>query len=362
MVPSEQRKVPFGTLSSEDASRLPLRSAVDSSRLDALEKQYKTDPEFRESVKGADRPLLESIEEERGRAKVGLQKADLTRAALIFGVPQSEILFNVYSSQRQAGKINLTADPGVGDSGARHRPVAGQGVDFKPGMITAFDINKAMLATPARAQGALFHEVSHLKDFELAQRWVDVYQKETGRMFVGGPGVAIFKDWINAQARKKPPRLSAAEAELVVDEAADVSATTEARANIRTFLEFFRAGIFDEATRELTNYASALPPGRIYAAPPPGSPVVAELTNELKAAFNKASKSQRSQFEAAMDLRFPILQRQGPGRDVKVRRACGAGLQPAVRALTRRRRYSALNTAAKLRTCRPHGVRTSVGP
>ena len=41
-------------------------------------------------------------------------------------------------------------------------------------------------------------------------------------IFVGGPGLKPFMDWINDQAREKPPRLSAADAELVVDEAADV--------------------------------------------------------------------------------------------------------------------------------------------
>ncbi len=51
----------------------------------------------------------------------------------------------------------------------------------------------------------------------------------------------------------------------------DDTGTTEARANIRTFLEFFRAGLFDDATRALTNYAGALPPGtRLCEVPPSG--------------------------------------------------------------------------------------------
>ncbi|GLR87976.1 hypothetical protein GCM10007857_46880 [Bradyrhizobium iriomotense] len=227
---------------------------------------------------------------------------DTTRAAYVLGVGESEIAFHKRPSEREAGKINLTENPGPGaNSDARHGAAAGQEPGFKPGMITAFDIDKADLDTPTRAQGALFHEVTHLKDFEMAQRWVDLYQTETKRMFVGGPGLKYFQKWIDEQAAKKPPRLSAAEAELVVDIAADVSATTEARANIRTFLEFFRAGLFDDATRALTNYAAALPPvGREYGTPPQGSPVIAELTNELKAAFKRASKERKSQFEAAM--------------------------------------------------------------
>jgi hypothetical protein len=137
--------------------------------------------------------------------------------------------------------------------------------------------------------------------FELTQRWVDLYQTETKRLFIGGPGLKYFKDWTDKQAAKKPARLSAAEAELVMDIATDVSAATEARANIRTFLEFFRAGLFDDASRALTNYAAALlPVGRVYGTPPLGSPVIAELTNELKATFKRASKARKSQFQSAM--------------------------------------------------------------
>ena len=271
-------------------------------RLDKLEADWKSDPTFRELVKGSDKPFLEAIEVERENTKKRLQQANQTRAEYIFGVPGSEISFNIHSSQRVPGKINLTAEPDRGaTSDARHGPVAGQGgIDFRPGLITAFDIDAKDLDTPERAQGALFHEVSHLKDYELAQQWVARYQQETGHMFVGGPGLKPFMDWINDQARKKPPRLSAADAELVVDEAADASATTEARANIRTFLTYFRSGLFDAATTALVNYATALPPGRVYGAPPPGSPVLAELTNELGAAYRHATKLQKAQFDAAI--------------------------------------------------------------
>ncbi len=303
-------RVPF-----KDVFILPSLAGIDESRkrvdelkaklvrLDKLEADWRNDPTFREAVKGSDKPFLEAIEEERENTKKRLQQANETRAAFIFGVPASEISFNTYSSQRVAGRINLTAEPGRdATSDARHGPVAGQkgGVDFRPGLVTAFDIDTKDLDTPERAQGALFHEVSHLKDYELAQQWVARYQQETGRIFVGGPGLKVFKDWIDNQARKRPPRLSAADAELVVDEAADVTATTEARANTRTFLAYFRSGLFDAATTALVNYAAALPPGHVYGAPPPDSPVVAELTNELRAAYRRTPKAQKAQFDAAM--------------------------------------------------------------
>ncbi|MBR0714547.1 DUF4157 domain-containing protein [Bradyrhizobium liaoningense] len=230
------------------------------------------------------------------------QQTDETRAALIFGAETSEIQINATTSQRQAGKINLTATPEKGSgSDARHGPVVGQkDTDFHLGLVTAFDLDKALLDKPAHAAGTLFHEVSHLMDFELAQRWVATYEKETGRTYMRA-GLKLFMDWINAQAKKKPPRLSTAEAQLVVDEAADVTASTEARANIRTFLEYFRAAIYDEATQALTNYAGALPPvGRAYGSPPAGSPVLVELAKEMKAAYDRADKTARAQFDAAM--------------------------------------------------------------
>ncbi len=277
-------------------------------RLDDLEEQWKKDPKFREDVKGGmdengnEKTFLQGVAEEKDRTNEELKRARQAHASAVFGVPSSEISFNYRSFDRLPGKVNLTAksEPGS-NSDARHGPVAGQGDgDFKPGMVKAFDIDTKDLDTPERAQGAMFHEAQHSTDYALAQQWVSRYQAETRRLFVGGSGLRPFLDWINDQAKKKPPRLSAAEAELIGDEAANVSATTEARANIRSFLVYFQAGVPDEATRALTNYAKALPPGTVYGSPPNGSPVLAELTQELKKAYRQASKVQKPQFDAAM--------------------------------------------------------------
>lgn len=237
-----------------------------------------------------------------GELKPAGQQSDEARAAIILGAQQSDIQVNTSTSQRKAGKINLTGTPDKdANSDARHGPVVGQkDTDFHLGLQTAFDLNKDVLDKPAHAAGTLFHEVSHRMDFELAQKWVAAYQNETGRLFVRA-GIKYFKDWIDAQAAKKPPRMSKAEAQLVVDEALDASASTEARANIRTFLEYFRAGIYDEAKQALTNYAGALPPvSKAYGSPPAGSPVLVELANEMKAAYTRADKTARAEFDAAM--------------------------------------------------------------
>ncbi|WP_210243922.1 eCIS core domain-containing protein [Bradyrhizobium guangdongense] len=235
-----------------------------------------------------------------GELKPADQQSDEARAAIILGAQESDIQVNTSTSGRQAGKINLTGTPDRdANSDARHGPVVGQKkTTFHRGLITAFDLNKDMLDRPAHAQGTLFHEVSHRMDFELAQRWVGLYEDETHRTFARDE-LQTFMDWINDQAKKK--RLSTVEAQLVIDEASDTSGTTEARANIRTFLEYFRAGVYDEAIQALTNYAGALPPvGKAYGSPPAGSPVLVELANEMKAAYNRADKTARAQFDAAM--------------------------------------------------------------
>lgn len=228
------------------------------------------------------------------------QQSDEARAAIILGAQESDIQINTSTSGRQAGKINLTGTPDRdANSDARHGPVVGQKkTSFHRGLITAFDLNKDILDRPAHAQGTLFHEVSHRMDFELAQRWVGLYEDETHRTFARDE-LKTFMDWINDQAKKK--RLSTVEAQLVIDEASDTSGTTEARANIRTFLEYFRAGIYDEAKQALTNYAGALPPvSKAYGSPPAGSPVLVELANEMKAAYGRADKTARAEFDAAM--------------------------------------------------------------
>ena len=272
-------------------------------RLDALQQEWNTDPAFRESVKGATPPFPQAIQDETDNTKKRLAKAEQTRAALVFGVSESDISFNISVSDRVADKVNLTGSPGTGsNSTARHGPVAHQDGDgsFSPDLVTAFDINTSEIEKPELAQGDLFHEVSHLADYRLAQRWAHRYQDETGRLFVGGVGLPKFKEWIDAQTKTKPPRLSPADAELIVDEAADASSTTEARANIHTFLAYFQNGFDKEATVTLTKYAAALLPGKAYATPPPGSPVLAQLTSELKTAQQQANKSQKALFEAAM--------------------------------------------------------------
>ncbi len=228
-------------------------------------------------------------------AVVELNAAKVTVAALVLGVPDSEENLIRNSMGRVAGKININADPrkAAGDHGA----VQGQPSDFGLGRATAFEINARQFKSDDTAAGTMFHEVSHLMDYELAQKQVKTYQQETNRMFVAGPpGYKVFSEWMQAQA---PKRLSKADAETVLNEVSNNASTTEARANVRTFLSAFKAATTTELS-PLKAYARELKPGGEYASPVPGSYVQADLVQELKTAYQKMPKDMQKQFDAAV--------------------------------------------------------------
>src|SRR6185503_14867239 len=100
----------------------------------------------------------------------------------------------------------------------------------------AFEVDLAdLVADPTGSQVTLFHEVAHMKHHELAQKWVKKYEEKTGRKFANYPPEAIkyFETWIKAQPTKV---LSKADGELIVDIAANRNSTTEALANVHSFL------------------------------------------------------------------------------------------------------------------------------
>lgn len=272
-----------GMPSSADISRLSSRVTSLKERLAELDAAKK---------KGSD--------PERDQVIKDLKDAYLKLASATFGVPESEIQFNASSTGRTAGKINITAQDNRQSIG-RHGPAGGdKGEGFQPGQVTAFEVDLAdLVANPTGSQVTLFHEVAHMNHHELAQEWVKNYTGETKRMFVNNPPQAMkyFEDWIKAQA---PKRLTKAEAELIVDVAANRNGTTEALANVHSFLAALQAGAPDQATKELEKYAAALPPGKQYASPPPKSEVLAALTKELQAAYRQMPKAMQDQFDAAM--------------------------------------------------------------
>ncbi|MFT4163793.1 MAG: hypothetical protein QM650_00950 [Microlunatus sp.] len=241
-----------------------------------------------------------AIQDEFGDVVSKLSVANVRRMALILGVPEKDVELVRSVGQRMAGKINVVGAPDPDSPGGLHGPVAGQAnLDFHPELVTAVSIDADQFDDLGRAREVLFHEAHHLKDIRFAQNWVRAYQAETNRLWVSGAvGVKPFQTWLNAQVKKK--RLTAGDAQLVVDESRDVTATTEARANIHTFLTVLQVGDAALARASLVGYAKALPPGRQYGSPPSGSPVLTELVAELKQAYRSMSKPRQADFRAAV--------------------------------------------------------------
>jgi hypothetical protein len=279
-------------------------------RLDALDQQWHTDPDYRESMKGAEPPLPEAIEQEREASSKRLLKANQKRAQAIFGVTDAEVEFTASLSGRKAGKINVIGSPEKpGSTGAAHAPLGG-GNEFQPGLASAISVDYPALDKPEQTQAELFHEVQHLNDWDFAQTWVSNYQTEAKKIFVKeAPGP--FQAWLNDQVKKK--RLTKADVELIVMETQDQTAYTEARANVRSFLAALQAGAPDVGKDALVGYAHALKPkkqggGGQYASPAPGSAVQAALVAELKAAYGKMTKPMQKQYDdavAAAKAEFP---------------------------------------------------------
>jgi hypothetical protein len=214
--------------------------------------------------------------------------------ALILGVDGGEVLLNRSSFDRKAGKVNVTtaltkdAPEKLGAHGRESR----QDESFEPGAASAFELSPNAFATPGRAQAVLFHEVSHLKDYELTQRWVSEYEKT--HTFVGGPGVPYFQKWLKGRA-------SAAEAQLASDIASGSQATTEARAYVRTFIAALDVGASVEAVAQLVTYAKGMAGGKIpIPAQADKNAVVIELKAELAAYRRRLRSADRKAFDVAV--------------------------------------------------------------
>ena len=262
---------------------------------DAWRRAPKDHPDRQTAIRG--------LEEAQAKMSPQLSQTTQTSAALVLGVPESEIQLIGSLSGRTPGKVNIVGSPAQGSSGGQHGPVGGQ-IEFEAGLASAFTIDLPKLDDPAGAQTTLFHEVQHLKDWEFTQEWIKRYQGETRRTFVkGAPGRKPFQEWLEAQVKKG--RLTSAEVELVIMQTDDASAYTEARANVRTFLAALQAGAADVAAKALVAYAHALKPkrqggGGQYASPASGSQVQAALVMELKRAYRQMPKTMQQQYDAAV--------------------------------------------------------------
>jgi hypothetical protein len=243
----------------------------------------------------AQQTVVANLKAHTGDVAAQLNAAKQGLYALILGVDGGEVLLNKRSFDRKAGKINVTADLATDRSGrsGAHGRESKQDEGFELGAKSAFELNPNLFDTPAKAQAVMFHEVTHLKDYELTQRLVTAYEAK-GHTFVGGPGVPYFEKWVRKNARP-------AEAQLAVDIASGVQGTTEARAYVKTFIAAFDVGAGVEAAAQLVTYAKGMAGGRV---PIPTqadkNPVVVELKAELAAYRGRLSRADKTAFDAAV--------------------------------------------------------------
>ena len=243
----------------------------------------------------AQQVTVANLKAHTGDVAAQLNAANKDLYALILGVDGGEVLLNRTSFDRKSGKVNVTAalandrNPKAGAHGRESH----QDESFARGAKSAFELNPTLFATPARAQAVLFHEVSHLKDYELAQRLVTEYETG-GREFVAGRGMKHFEAWVRA-------KVSAADAQIVSDIAAGAQATTEARAYVRTFIAAFDVGAGVEAAAQLFVYAKGMAGGKI-AMPALGdsNPVVQQLNAELAAYRGRLARADKAAFDVAV--------------------------------------------------------------
>jgi hypothetical protein len=236
---------------------------------------------------------VDKLKAHSGDVAAQLNAARRDLYALILGVDGGEVLLNKSSFDRKGGKINVTTalENNTGKLGAHGRE-SRQDEGFEPGVKSAFELNPTVFSSPARAQAVMFHEVSHLKDYELTQRLVTAYENK-GKSFVGG-GVQRFQEWLRGNA-------SPAETQLASDIASGAQATTEARAYVRTFIAAFDLGAGVEAATQLVSYAKGMASGKI-AIPAQGekNPVVEELMKELAAYRRRLGRAEQKAFDAAV--------------------------------------------------------------
>jgi hypothetical protein len=287
----------------QEVHGLPSYSQINAARqkVEGLEEKYK-ELEFIKQH-GPEKKIPETLQYHLSGE---LKRANLTWQSMVLGVPETEINQIAFDTDRVHGKININSEKK--DVRGHTGPVQGQPAGFHIGQRKAVEINRREFdKSDIAASGVLFHEVSHLKDHELAQKWARTYEQETRRPFVPvGKAIEPFMYWMYAQADAK--RLSHADAQLIVDQATNSIATTEARANIRTFLLLLQSGEPDEAVSHLTGYASGLKRVGGYPSPAGNSAVQAEVEQELRTAYKRMPNSMKKDFDAA----FAAARKENP--------------------------------------------------
>jgi hypothetical protein len=254
------------------------------------------------SIHPADRDLQTRIDALVDELEHGAFEVDTSRIAAMLGVPGDEVMRITTLGTRVSEKINIIGQPDIDSPGGGHAPMGGS-PDFQQGVKSSFWIDLPEF-DKTRVPAVMFHESEHMADWDMTQQAIADYEK-AGHVFVQGAlGLAPFHAWLHQQVKKK--RLTAADAEIVVDETFNRTATTEARANVRTFLARFASGDTDAAANDLKTYANNLKPKKEggvghYATPAQGSAVRAELAAEAAVMYKQLSAPLRAKYDAAVE-------------------------------------------------------------
>ena len=241
-----------------------------------------------------------SLKAHSGDVAAKLNDATRDLYALILGVEGGDILVNRTAFGRKGGKVNINLELAK-DSNAwgRHGRESKQDLGFEPNATSAFELNPKAFDSPARAQAVLFHEVSHLKDYELTQRWIAEYEK--GATFVRS-AAKFFERWLKGKT-------NAADAQLVGDIAQGSEATTEARAYVRTAIAAFDVGESIEATAQLVAYAKGMAAQKVAS---PTSPEKNEVIKGLIAEWAAFRRKLKGADKKALDAVIATAVKENP--------------------------------------------------
>ena len=229
-------------------------------------------------------PLVSPASVAGGRAG----RSDTAYFASVFGVDEAQIRTQRSETARDPGVINVVAKlpyPGM------HGPENQLDQGFKLGARSGIQIDRGYIEKKdARfAASVLFHEASHLEDYELAQRWAEKYSRETSRSTLADR--SSFMTWLMDGKRGLPKD----DARTVADTVLGAHGSTEARAYIGTFIVALQAGAGDVAKTQLVTYAKT----DAFQQPPPAI-VQDALEKDHDRAYGTLDAQGKKDFDASI--------------------------------------------------------------
>jgi hypothetical protein len=232
-----------------------------------------------------------------------LLQAEEELASAVLGLPKEEIQINRSQTQDSSSKVNLDPSNQMPGAGAEYFDTGD--LSGRPTIAISLD----RLDKPKEAAGTLFHEISHVQDAKLAQKWLGQFRQEKTGFPNTADGIKDFQDWAKTPkgggdlrkwlGQQPASSLSKSDAEVVEDAAAHANVSTEARAYTHASITALHAGDFDALKDQFKSYASAIKKGQT-ANPLDQSETMKTLTQELRTAYQQVPKESQAQFRDAV--------------------------------------------------------------